>query len=127
MQDFRELDVWRRAHAYRLAIYEATARFPAHEGRGLIAQLRRSASSICWNIAEGCGRRTDADFARFLQIAAGSAFESLDQLIQARDLRYLPADEFTRLSEQQDAIARKLNRFLARLRSAPARRRSRDR
>ena len=65
-QDFRELHVWQRAYALALTIYRATSGFPQSERRGLAGQMRRAAVSIGANIAEGCGRGTPADLARFL-------------------------------------------------------------
>ena len=75
MQDFRKLAVWRKAHELTLAVYASTARFPRDEIYGLTSQLRLPASSVPANIAEGCGRGSNADLARFLQIALGSASE----------------------------------------------------
>ena len=69
MKDFRELQVWHKAHAMTLEIYRVAAKFPVEQRYGLTSQLRRCASSIPSNIAEGCGAGSDADFARFLQIA----------------------------------------------------------
>lgn len=69
MQDFRNLKVWEKGHALTLSIYRASGGFPNHEMFGLTSQMRRSAYSIPMNIAEGCGRGSDADFSRFLQIA----------------------------------------------------------
>ncbi|MFQ5961877.1 MAG: four helix bundle protein, partial [Candidatus Methylomirabilales bacterium] len=73
MRDFRELKVWEKAHHLTLAVYNATTTFPRDELYGLTSQIRRSCASIPANIAEGCGRGGDAEFARFLQIAMGSA------------------------------------------------------
>ena len=75
MRGFRDLIVWKKAHALTLAVYRTTRQFPKEELYGLTSQIRRSSSSIAANIAEGCGRRTNADFARFLQISFSSASE----------------------------------------------------
>jgi four helix bundle protein len=75
MKDFRDLKVWEKAHELALACYRETNDFPKQEMFGLISQIRRSGSSIAANIAEGCGRRGNAEFHRFLQIAMGSASE----------------------------------------------------
>jgi four helix bundle protein len=76
MKDFRQLKVWEKAHQLAVAVYKETKGFPKEELYGLTSQIRRSSMSIPTNIAEGCGRNTDADFARFLQIAMGSASET---------------------------------------------------
>jgi hypothetical protein len=68
MKDFRQLKVWEKSHQLALAIYKATKEFPKEELYGLTSQIRRSSMSVPTNIAEGCGRFTDPDFARFLQM-----------------------------------------------------------
>jgi four helix bundle protein len=75
MKDFRQLKVWERSHHLTLKVYVHTRNFPKDELYGLTAQMRRAAASIGANIAEGCGRRGDAELGRFLQIAMGSACE----------------------------------------------------
>ena len=89
MQDFKKLKVWQNSHNLTLAIYRATESFPSPELYGLTTQMRRSCSSIPANIAEGCGRDGDAEFARFLRIAMGSAAELDYHLLLARDLGFL--------------------------------------
>jgi hypothetical protein len=63
VKDFRDLQVWHKAHHLTLAVYRFTATFPREERYGLTTQLRRSSSSIAANLAEGCGRNGDADLA----------------------------------------------------------------
>src|ERR1043166_5306871 len=75
MKDFRNLKVWEKAHQLALALYPITASFPGQEAYGLASQIRRAASSIPSNIAEGCGREGDPELARFCIIARGSATE----------------------------------------------------
>ena len=87
MKDFRNLQVWQKAHELTLALYRSTVSFPTEEPYGLTSQLRRGATSIGSNIAEGCGRATDPDFARCLDIAAGSASEVEYQLLLAHHLQ----------------------------------------
>jgi four helix bundle protein len=94
MRDFHGLIVWQKAHAIAIKIYQLTQRFPDGERFGLTSQLRRSAASIGSNLAEGCGRGGEAEFARFVQIAMGSASEVEYQLLLARDLGYLASDDF---------------------------------
>lgn len=122
MKSFRELQVWRKAHEITMAVYAITRTFPNDERYGLTSQLRRSASSIGSNIAEGCGRRSDGEMARFLQIARGSACEVEYQVLLARDLRYLHDHEFSRLSRQADELQRMLTALIHRFRPADDRR-----
>jgi four helix bundle protein len=75
MKNFRDLKVWEKGHQLVLRVYEISQGYPKAEMYGLTSQLRRAAVSIPTNIAEGCGRGTDMDFARFLQIAMSSASE----------------------------------------------------
>ena len=89
MKDFRKLKVWEKAHHLTLALYPVTASFPRDEVYGLASQIRRAASSIPSNIAEGCGREGDPELARFCIIARGSATELEYQLLLARDLKLI--------------------------------------
>jgi len=117
MKDFRQLKVWERSHQLALANYKATKEFPKEELYGLTSQIRRSSMSIPTNIAEGCGRNTDADFARFLQIAMGSASETEYQLILARDLEFLPKDAYEKLHNDVEEVKRMLASLLKTLRA----------
>ena len=87
MRDFRQLRVWEESHLLVLSIYEVTKEFPKEELFTLTNQIRRSSSSIPTNIAEGCGRETSKDYAHFLQVALGSAFELDYQILLAKDLK----------------------------------------
>jgi four helix bundle protein len=106
MKDFRELIVWQKAHELTLAVYKATRDYPKEEVYGLTSQTRRASASIAANIAEGCGRATDADFARFLQNAFGSAIELEYHLLLAHDLEHLPTPAYQRLDAQTIEVKR---------------------
>ena len=93
MKDFRKLQVWDKAHQLALTLYHVTASFPRDETHGLTSQIRRAASSIPSNIAEGCGREGDAELSRFCTIARGSASESECQILLARDLKLIQPHE----------------------------------
>ena len=108
MKDFRKLEVWQKAHQLTLSAYRATKRFPADERFSLTSQIRRSASSIPANIAEGCGRRGDAEFHRFLQMAMGSASELEYHLLLSHDLEYLNAEDHGELSGETIRVKRML-------------------
>ena len=100
MKDFRDMKVWQKAHHLTLAIYRGTQAFPREEVYGLTSQLRRGATSVASNIAEGCGRGSDADFGRCLQIAMGSASEIEYQFLLAPDLALLGEATHGRLTKQ---------------------------
>src|SRR5688572_9214252 len=117
MKDFRQLKVWEKAHLLALEIYKATATFPKEELYGLMSQLRRASVSIPTNIAEGCGRNTDADFARFLQIAMGSASETEYEIILAFDLGFLSKNQFESLQSQAEEVKKMLASFIKTLRT----------
>jgi four helix bundle protein len=117
MKDFRQLKVWEKLHQLALAIYKATKEFPKEELYGLTSQIRRASMSIPTNIVEGCGRNTDKEFARFLQIAMGSASEAEYQLILARDLGFLPNDSYERLHNEVEEVKRMLASLLKTLRA----------
>ncbi len=116
MRDFKELKVWQKAHRFALEIYQHTQRFPAEERFGLTIQVRRAATSVATNIAEGCGRDGELDFARFLSMAAGSASETEYQLLLARDLGYLPDEAHGQLDAQINEVKRMLNSLIRTLR-----------
>ncbi|MGN6163252.1 MAG: four helix bundle protein [Flavisolibacter sp.] len=97
MQDYKELKVWEKAHKFTLSVYEASKTFPKDELYSLTNQLRRATSSIPANIAEGCGKNTQTEFAHFLNIVLGSANESEYFLILSRDLNYLDQNKFSEL------------------------------
>lgn len=115
MKDFRDLHVWHKSHAVVLTVYQLTRRFPKEELYGLTSQLRRSAVSVGSNIAEGCGRGSDADFARFLQIAMGSACELEYQVFLASDLGYLEEREYAELQLAVAEVKRMLSGLMRRM------------
>jgi four helix bundle protein len=91
VKDFRDLTVWQEAHQLTLDVYRRTASVPRDALYGLTSQLRRSASSVAANLAEGCGRNGDADLARFCSIAMGSASEwQMNAAFAAWSLRTAP-------------------------------------
>jgi four helix bundle protein len=116
MKDFRDLNVWTKAHKLTLDVYHATRTFPNDERFGLTSQIRRSASSVPANLAEGCGRGTDAELAQFAQVSMGSASETEYHLLLARDLGLLNDDEYTTLRAQVIEVKRMLASLIATLR-----------
>ena len=115
MQDFQKLDIWQKSHALTLQIYEVTATYPNNEQFGLMNQMRRSAASIPTNIAEGCGRNSKPDFARFIDIALGSANELHYQLILSRDLKYIDSETFDKSADNVIEVRRMMYGFRSNL------------
>jgi four helix bundle protein len=111
-QNYRNLVAWRQAMALVRLVYPLTRKWPAEELYGLTSQLRRSCISIPSNIAEGYGRRSDKELARFLQIANGSLMEAETQLLLARDLGYLPKPELDTCLSAASELGRVINGLL---------------
>jgi four helix bundle protein len=117
MKDFRDLKVWEKAHQLTLAIYHLTATFPREERFGLTSQIRRCSASIGANIAEGCGKRGNAEFHRFLQIASGSASELDYHLLLSHDLGFLNDGLYHELTEKLSHLRRMLTSLLQKVES----------
>ena len=114
MKDFHELKVWQKAHQLTLAVYQITASFPREELYGLTSQLRRCSASIAANLAEGCGRNGDAEFARFCSIAMGSASELEYHLLLAK-LKLINPKNHAELSQRATELKRMLTALLQKL------------
>ena len=108
MKDFRDLQVWEKAHSLTLASYRATDTFPKAETYGLTIQIRRCAASIAANIAEGCGKRGNGEFQRFLNIACGSASKLEYHFLLAVDLTFLRDLDYQKLNHAVVEVKRML-------------------
>lgn len=120
MQDFRRLLVWQRSHALAVRVHRLTASFPCGERSALSSQMRRAATSVPFNIAEGFGRkaaaRSNVDLLRFLSIASGSLHELDSQLEYARDVAYLAPEVAREQLSETDQIGKMLARLMTHLR-----------
>ncbi len=105
MQRFTDLKVWQRGHALVLEIYKETSGFPSEERYGLTSQLRRAALSIPTNIAEGSKRRSNQEYAHFLNIAEGSLAEAEYLIMVSRDLSCMAEKVAQRLLSEVAALA----------------------
>lgn len=103
-RSFRDLRVWQKAHQFVLAVYRYSESFPQGEKYGLAHQLRRAAVSIPANIAEGFGKRSRAEKARFLNIAEGSVEECRYYLILSQDLGYGSSESLTATLEETSKL-----------------------
>jgi four helix bundle protein len=115
MRDFRKLQVWEKVHQLTVKVYEATTTFPKDELYGLTSQIRRAAVSVPANIAEGCGRGSNAELAHFCHIAMGSASELEYHLLLSHDLSFLSNEQYEQLEPCLIEVKRMLNSFIQKL------------
>jgi four helix bundle protein len=115
MKSFRDLQVWEKAHQLTLDLYRETRTFPVEEKYGLSSQLRRAAVSIESNIAEGCGRRGNGEFHKFLQNATGSANEVECQLLIAHDLGMIANPAFEQMTGRLTEVRKMLTGLIKRV------------
>ena len=118
MQDFKQLDVWQRSHELTLTVYRVTKSFPKEELFGLTSQMRRCSASIGANIAEGCGRKRGLDFARFLQLAMGSASELECHFLLARDLGYITTEFHANMEKEAMGVKRMITGLMKSVQSS---------
>ena len=112
MRNYRELEVWEKPHKLTLDLYTLSRRFPKEEVYGLTSQVRRAAVSIGANLAEGCGRRTSAELARFVRIAMGSASELDYHLLLCRDFEFISKEQYDRTVRELVRIRKMLSSLL---------------
>jgi four helix bundle protein len=117
MHNYKELTVWTKAVKLATDIYRATSEYPKSELYGITSQMRRCAVSISSNIAEGAGRSSNKDFARFLHIANGSSYELETQLLISKNLTYLKDAEFESLDNSLVEIQKMLYTLIKRIES----------
>ena len=115
MRNFQDLLVWQKSHQLTLNIYKISSSFPKEELFGLSSQIRRSASSVPSNIAEGSGRNSDAEMKRFLIISTGSCSELEYQLILSKDLGYISEAVYKELSFGVVTVRKMLHTFIKKL------------
>jgi four helix bundle protein len=120
MQDYRKLVVWEKSHTFVLELYRLTGDYPKEETYALVQQIRRTASSIPMNIAEGCGRYTDSDLAHFLNMALGSSNEVCYQILLSKDLGYISADKYDEVNKTLHEIQAMLIALINKIRNKKA-------
>ena len=117
-RNFRNYKVWQEAVDYATFVYKVTSQMPWFEKKGLCDQLQRAAVSISSNIAEGSAKPSDNDFAHFLDMALGSAFEVETQLLISKNIGYIDAGQFDGLMEDLKDIERQLNGLIKTIRNS---------
>jgi len=118
MRNYKDLRVWEEAHRLTLTVYKTTQAFPRDERFGLTSQIRRSSASIAANLAEGCGRRSDGEMGRFVQIAMGSGAELSYHLLLAKDLGFINEEQHSGLNASLERVLRMLSALSAKVRNA---------
>lgn len=118
MKDYRKIQAWQKSHELVLQVYKTTEVFPAKEIYGVTSQVRRAAMSVPTNIAEGYGRSTDSEIARFMDITLGSLNEIEYLLYLSVDLKYCAKQAFDDLSDKIIEIRKMLTAFTKTLRGS---------
>lgn len=117
VKSFQDLNIWRESHNLALEIYRVTNNFPKTETFGLISQLRRSATFIPANIAEGMGRNTTKELLSFIYNSRGSLHEVIYHLILSKDLNYLKKEDFDNLYNRYNGLGKGMNVFISKLKN----------
>ena len=117
MKNFKELLIWKRSFELVDKIYDVSKNLPSEEKCGLTSQIRRSAVSIPSNIAEASGRTTDKEFARFLEIALGSAYELETQLLIVQKRKMILKDEVAPILSELVQIQKMIFAFYSKIKS----------
>ncbi|WP_276499770.1 four helix bundle protein [Pontibacter litorisediminis] len=115
MHNFKELRVWKEAIELAKLIYNISAKFPADEKYGLKSQVNRAVVSVASNIAEGAGRGSNKEFAQFLKVALGSAFEIETQMILAEAFGFVTEADNQKLMQQLSGVQKMLNGLISKL------------
>ena len=120
IKSYRDLLVWQKAIDLVVEAYRATASFPKSETYGLTSQIRRAASSIPANIAEGYGRGSRKEYVQFLTVAQGSLKELETHFIVAEKLSYLTATQASKILSETDELGRMLGSLIRKLKLSPS-------
>lgn len=112
MRNFRELDIWKESRILVKEIYVLMKEMPEVEKFGLTSQMKRCSISIPSNIAEGCAKKSNKDFSRFLEISLGSCYELETQLILCTDLGFLQENNINQIINTAQLIEMKITSFI---------------
>ena len=111
MHQYKNLDMWQRSCQFTLSLYNITKNFPKEERFGITNQMRRASVSIPSNIAEGASRKSSKEFARYIEIAIGSAFELETQLLLSHQLDFIDENQFNDLTNNLEIIIKQMRKF----------------
>lgn len=115
MRDFRKYEIWQKGVDIADRIYDTCDNFPKFEIYALADQMRRASVSISSNIAEGASRKSSIEFAHYLEISIGSAFEVETQLLIAKRRKYITEEVHNTLVEELQSLERQINTFISKL------------
>lgn len=116
MHRFKDLEIWKLSRSFCVDVYKTTLNFPESEKFGLSSRLRRASVSVPSNIAEGCSRKSNKEFGRFLEIAIGSMYEMESQLLVSMDLSFIQNDELELLLSKLSSLIKMTSKFKSMLR-----------
>ncbi len=111
MHRFKDLEIWKMSRFFCSNVYKITSSYPETEKFGIVSQLRRASVSVPSNIAEGCSRKSNKDFSRFLEIAIGSLYEIETQLLISDDLGFVQKEELNLLLSDLNSIIKMTSKF----------------
>lgn len=117
MRNFRNFKIWAEAIQVSKTVYQITLNFPPEEKYGLCNQMQRSSVSIASNIAEGASRKSEIEFARYLEISIGSSFELETQLTISNELGYINDNDFNSILLKLNSLQKQINQFITKLRN----------
>ena len=112
MRNFRNYEVWKDGVEFSALVYQLTEQFPKKEMYALCDQLQRASVSIPSNVAEGCSRRSQAEFAHFLEVSLGSSYEIETQMEIAHILKYVSDKQYNNTIEKVQSIEKKLTNLI---------------
>jgi four helix bundle protein len=115
MKNYKELNVWKKGVEIVKATYQLSKHFPKEEKYAMISQMTRAAVSIPANIAEGSSRNSDKDYARFLQIALGSAFELQTYLLITKEMQWAKPNDIRDTEQILEEEIKMIHAFLNKL------------
>lgn len=111
MHRYKDLEIWKLSRKFCVSIYAQTSNFPESEKFGLVSQLRRASVSVPSNISEGCSRKSNKDFSRFLEIAIGSCYEIETQILIATDLDFINKETSIVILNELNKIIQMTSKF----------------
>ena len=112
MKNFRNYEVWKDGVAFSAQVYQLTEQFPKKEMYALCDQLQRASVSIPSNVAEECSRRSQNEFAHYLEISLGSSYEIETQMEIAHILKYVTDEQYDDIIEKVQSIEKKLTNLI---------------